>query len=270
MDLTLLIPAYNEEARLGQTLDRYLPYVEARYGGRGEILVVVNGSRDRTEAIARRYARMHPILRVIVEPRAVGKGGVLMLGFAAARGRLVGFVDADGATPPEAFQELVDHIGPAQAIIASRWMPGARVSPRQPLSRRIASRMFNTLVRVLFGLRITDTQCGAKLIRREAVQAILPHLGVTRWAFDVDLLFQVRRAGGIVTEIPTTWRDVSGSRLRIGRASAEMFVAMIRLRLLYSPLRGTVALYDRLLGGRLPGMAPGTDVPPPSGEAPCA
>ena len=243
MDLSIIIPAYNEEARLGRMLDQYLPFFSARYAAGYEILVVVNGSCDRTEDVA----RAHKPVRVIVDPRPIGKGGAVMLGFAQAQGRLVGFVDADGATPPEAFQDLVEHIGAAGAIIASRWMPGARISLRQPFKRRLASRLFNALVRLMFGLRISDTQCGAKLLTREAAQTILPYLGTTQWAFDVDLLFQLQRLGFAITEIPTTWRDVSGSRLRVGKASVEMFVAMVRLRLIYSPFRWVVALYDRTL-----------------------
>ncbi|MFH1477965.1 MAG: dolichyl-phosphate beta-glucosyltransferase [Verrucomicrobiota bacterium] len=247
MELSIIIPAYNEEARLGRMLDQYLPFFNARYADGYEILVVVNGSRDRTEEIVREYARAHKPVRVIVDARPIGKGGAVMLGFAGAQGRLVGFVDADGATPPDAFQELTEHIGTAGAIIASRWMPGARISVRQPFKRRLISRLFNAMVRLMFGLQISDTQCGAKLLTRDAMRAILPHIGITRWAFDVDLLFQLRRAGFDITEIPTTWRDVSGSRLRMGKASADMFVAMVRLRLIYSPFRWVVTLYDRTL-----------------------
>jgi len=247
MELSIIIPAYNEEARLSRMLDQYLPFFNEQHAGRYEILVVVNGSRDRTEDVVREYVRAHKNVGIIVDPRPIGKGGALMLGFAQAQGRLVGFVDADGATPPEAFHELVEHIGAAGAIIASRWMPGARISVQQPFKRRLASRLFNALVRVMFGLRISDTQCGAKLLTREAVQAILPHIGITQWAFDVDLLFQLQRLGFAITEIPTTWRDVSGSRLRVGKASLDMFVAMVRLRLIYSPFRWVVSLYDRTL-----------------------
>lgn len=169
-----------------------------------------------------------------------------MLGFAQAAGALVGFADADGSTPPTAFQDLVDNIGQADAIIASRWLRGAQVSPRQPWSRRMASRLFNGLViRFLFEVNFSDTQCGAKLIKRNAVQKILPNLGITRWAFDVDLLFKLYRAGYKIIEIPTVWHDVAGSRLKIAPVSLEMFAALIRLRLLYSPFKGIVAFYDR-------------------------
>lgn len=248
MKLSIVIPAYNEEQRLRPMLDAYGAYFLPRYQREVELIVVVNGSRDRTADIAREYGRAHPQISIVEEPEAIGKGGAIMLGFKHARGKLVGFVDADGSTPPEAFDDLVTHIGDAGAIIASRWFKESVVEPRQPLKRRVVSRIFNLMVRTLFGLKIWDTQCGAKVVRGEIVKEILPELGLTRWAFDVDLLFQVRRRGHRITERPTVWRDVGGSQLRIARASMEMFVAIVRLRLLYSPLKWVVTLYDRTLG----------------------
>jgi len=248
MKLSIVVPAFNEEARLQSMLDAYTVFFVPRLGGEVEIVVVVNGSTDRTEQIAREAATRHPQIRALIEPRAIGKGGALLLGFQNARGDLVGFVDADNSTPPEAFQDLVDHIGDAGAIIASRWLPGAQVYPRQPLARRMASRIFNRLVRVMFGLRITDTQCGAKLMNGVALREVMPRLGITRWAFDVDLLFQMHRAGYRIIERPTVWRDAAGSRLKVGRVSVEMFVALCRLRLLFSPFRWVVTVYDRTLG----------------------
>lgn len=248
MKLSIVIPAYNEEERLPPTLEAYTAYFTPRYGADYEILVVVNGSRDGTEALSRAFGRSHPEVKVLVEPRPIGKGGAVILGFRAASGDLVGFADADGATPPDAFDDLVRNIGGNGAIIASRWFKESRVFPPQPLKRRVASRIFNGLVRLLFKVRIRDTQCGAKVMTRAALEAVLPDLGITRWAFDVDLLFKLRRAGFRIVEWPTTWHDVDGSRLRIGRASFEMFLAIVRLRLVYSPLRWVVTAYDRTLG----------------------
>ena len=158
------------------------------------------------------------------------------------------FVDADGATQPPAFDELVKKIGDAGCIIASRWIPGAIVSPKQPLKRRIASRIFNWLVKTLFGVKIHDTQCGAKLCQGSAVKKVLPLLGLTRWAFDVDWLFQLHRCGYSIIETPTVWQDVGGSQLQVGKASTEMFIAIVRLRLLHSPFKFIVTIYDRPIG----------------------
>jgi O-antigen/teichoic acid export membrane protein len=246
--LSLVIPAHNEEARIGRMLDAYLPFFGRRYGNEVEFIVVVNGSTDDTAGVVQRHADRYPQLRCVVEPRGIGKGGALIMGFREARGDLVGFVDADGSTPPEAFQDLVDRIGDADVAVASRWCRGAVVSPRQPLLRRIASRVFNLLTRLFFGLRLTDTQCGAKLMRREALLPILGNLGITRWAFDVDLLFQLERTGSTIVEIPTTWHDVTGSKIQIAAVSAEMLAAIVRLRLLYSPCKWIVTAYDRVIG----------------------
>lgn len=248
MKLSIVIPAYNEEARLRPMLALYGPFYQERYGREAELIVVVNGSRDRTADVAHACAAEWPCIKVIVEPAKVGKGGAIMIGFRAATGDLIGFVDADGSTEPPAYQDLVDHIGDSGCIIASRWIEGAVVSPKQPLKRRVASRIFNFLVRLLFRVHIHDTQCGAKVMKGTAVRDVLPHLGLTRWAFDVDLLFHLRRTGYPIIERPTVWRDIGGSQLNVPRASFEMFIAIVRLRLLHSPFKFVVTLYDLSIG----------------------
>ncbi len=246
--LSIVVPARNEERRLGRMLDAYLPHFCRPDRADTEIIVVVNGSTDRTADLARAAAARWPYLRVIEDPARIGKGGAVLRGFREARGELIGFVDADGATPPEAFEDLVGQIGDAGAIIANRWDPRSDVSPLQPWRRRVASRIFNALVRLLFRIPISDTQCGAKLLKRRAMEDVMPHLGITQWAFDVDLLFQLRRRGHTIRQVPTVWHDVAGSHLRVSRAGLEMFVAVVRLRLIYSPFRWVVSLYDRTLG----------------------
>lgn len=257
MKLSIIVPAYNEQDRIGGMLEDYLAHFVPRYHDDVEIIVSVNGSRDRTEDVVREFQARFAQVQLRVTPEPIGKGGAIMVGGEQARGGLIGFVDADGATPPVAFEDLVNQIGDAGLIIASRRLPGAVVHPRQPWTRRAVSRVFNALVRTLFKLHITDTQCGAKLMTAPAWRAIVPHIGLTKWAFDVDMLFKTRRAGYRIVEIPTTWRDIGGSKLRIGRVSFQMLLAIVRLRLLYSPLSWVVALYDRLLG-RVIELAPDT------------
>jgi len=237
MKLSIVIPAHNEEHRLPPMLEAYAAYFSEKYGDEAELIVMPNFCDDRTAEVARRIGERFALIRVLDDPGRVGKGGAVVRGAQAASGDLIGFVDADGATAPEAFDDLVEKIGLDGCIIASRWMKGAVMSPKQPLSRRIASRCFNAMVRVLFGLRVTDTQCGAKLFKREVILPALENLGVTTWAFDVDMLFQVKRSGGTVREIPTVWNDVAGSTLKVCRTSVQMAVAMVRLRIFYSPLR---------------------------------
>jgi dolichyl-phosphate beta-glucosyltransferase len=247
MKLSILIPAYNEEDRLPATLAAYLAWFGGRYPGEFEIIVVVNGSTDRTAEVARELARGQPMVRVIVEPGKIGKGGAILRGMDAARGALIGFVDADGATPPEAFEALVQAVEGDALALANRWHPESIITP-QPWPRRVTSVAFHALIRTLFHLRVRDTQCGAKVWTRRVQEAIRPKIGLTQWAFDVDLLFQTRRAGFRLIEIPTVWNDQPGTRLRLARASLEMFIAVWRLRLLYSHLRWIVTLYDHTLG----------------------
>lgn len=257
MKLSIIVPACNEEKRIGRMLDAYLPFFAEKYGNDVEFLVVVNGSTDDTDKLVQSYVSDYPQLKCIVDPARIGKGGAVIRGFNEAKGNLLGFSDADGSTPPKAFQDLVDNIGNSDAIIASRWRKDSIVSPKQPLLRRTASRVFNILTRVMFGLKLTDTQCGAKLFRRESVCNLLSSLGITRWAFDVDLLFQLRRAGSSISEIPTEWHDVPGSKVQVASVSAEMTAALARLRLIYSPFKWVVTLYDKTLGPFMhpPGLA---------------
>jgi len=240
MKLSIVIPAHNEEHRLPPMLEAYAAFFSEKYAGEVELIVVPNFCDDRTVEVARRVADRYPAVNVLDDPGQVGKGGAVMLGTQAADGDLIGFVDADGATSPEAFDDLVEKMGLDGCIIASRWMKGSEMSPRQPFSRRVASRCFNLMVRGLFGLRIKDTQCGAKLFRREVILPVMRNLGVTNWAFDVDMLFQTKRLGASIREIPTIWNDREGSKLRVVRAGINTFVALVRLRMFYSPLRSMI------------------------------
>ena len=176
---------------------------------------------------------------------AIGKGGAIIAGFKKAEADLIGFVDADGSTSPEAFDDLIKKIQ-YDGIIASRWIKGAHVSPKQTLQRRLASRTFNFIVRIFFRLGLHDTQCGAKLFKKTCAKAVIEKLDITRWAFDVDLLYKAKKLGYQVTEVPTIWADDQNSVLNVRRASIEMLLAITRLRLQYSPLRGMVLIYDKL------------------------
>ena len=225
-------------------LEAYSRFFSLKYDEEVELVVVPNNCDDNTAQIALKMGQNYSQIKVLEDPGPVGKGGAVMIGARYSSGELIGFVDADGATPPAAFNDLVERIGSAGCIIASRWMKDSVVEPQQPLSRRIASRIFNSMVRLMFGFRVSDTQCGAKLFQRDVLRAILPKLGITRWAFDVDMLFHVRLNGDDIVEIPTVWRDAAGSKLRVAKASADMSMALIRLRLVYSPFRWVVKLYD--------------------------
>jgi glycosyltransferase involved in cell wall biosynthesis len=247
MKLSIVIPAHNEEHRLPPVLKQYAAHFSRSMGDDFEILVVANGSTDRTAEVAREIAGEHPGIKVIDEPLRIGKGGAVILGIKAAQGDWVGFVDADGATSAEEFERLFGCGLSGDGVIGSRWKRGAKVNVPQTGLRLLSSRLFNLLIRTVLGLRYEDTQCGAKIFTSKAWKTILPKIGITRFAFDVDVLFQLKREGFQIVEEPTVWNDVEGSKVRVLNSSFDMFCAVFRMRLLYSPLSFIVVWYEKSL-----------------------
>lgn len=237
--LLLLIPAYNEERRIGPVLSAYAEHFIRHYPGRFQLVVVLNGCRDNTAGVIRAAEQKFLCISHLDFPAPIGKGGALIEGLKLAPlADLVGYVDADGATPPEAFLELVNRCaaGEADCVIASRWMEGSRINVAQTSDRRFASRLFHLFVEGFFWMGIRDTQCGAKVMRRAAVEAVQTQLRLADLAFDVNLLYSIRRAGFRIVEVPTVWTDQSGSKVAFNfKTSLNMLLSLVRLRLLYSP-----------------------------------
>jgi glycosyltransferase involved in cell wall biosynthesis len=239
---SLVIPAHDEERRIGKALAGYLDAFSD-----GEVILVCNGCNDATAEVARKIAGERTNLRIVWIDHAIGKGGAVRAGFLAARAPIVGYVDADGATPPEEIRRLFGLVrGQVAGVIGSRWTQGARVVVAQPFLRRLASRAFNLLVRIFFGLPFHDTQCGAKVFRADAVREIAGALEVANFAFDIDILHALRRRGHNIVEVPTEWRDVDDSRVDLPQASKQMLLALVRLRLRYSLFRYVIPIFDRL------------------------
>lgn len=234
--MLLLIPAYNEEHRIEPVLREYAAYFQKQYPGRFEIVVVLNGCVDDTLGVVERVSRDYPEVRALDFPEPIGKGGALIEGLRLAPSAdLIGYVDADGATAPPAFLELVRACQHADCAIGSRWIPGAVLHQEQSSRRQFASRVFHAIVQGLFWMGIHDTQCGAKVMRRAAVERVHPALQIADMAFDINLLYALKRAGFRVLEIPTEWTDKIGSKVVLGRTSLTMLLSVIRLRLVYSP-----------------------------------
>jgi glycosyltransferase involved in cell wall biosynthesis len=236
--LLLLIPAYNEEARIEPVLREFGHYFRENYRGDFQLVVVLNGCRDNTRGVVERVARDFPSIGLLDFPAAIGKGGALIEGLKlASKAEVVGYVDADGASPPHAFHALVKRIGEADCIIGSRWLPGALLHQAQPWMRRFTSRCFHVIVEVLFWMHIKDTQCPCKVLRRAAVEQIHSSLQIADLAFDVNLLVSLKRAGFAIKEVPTEWTDKIGSKVTTSlfRSSLTMFLSVVRVRLIYSP-----------------------------------
>ena len=237
--LLLLIPAYNEERRIEPVLRDFGQYFRESYLGKFQLVVVLNGCRDNTLGAVQRVAAEFPFISALDFPDPIGKGGALIEGLKLAPAAdLVGYVDADGASPPKAFHELVKLTERADCVIGSRWLPGAVLHQAQTRLRRFTSRCFHLVVEALFGMHIKDTQCPCKVIRRTAVEKIYPSLRIADLAFDVNLLYSLKHAGFSVLEVPTEWTDKIGSKVTASlfRSSLTMFLSVVRIRLIYSRL----------------------------------
>ena len=237
---SVIIPAHNEADRIGATIREYSSVFRD-----GEIIVVLNQCSDGTADAVRRCGA--PNVRIIEIKAAIGKGGAVRAGFLMARAPLVGYVDADGSTPAMELRRLFSLLDNAEAAIGSRWIRGAHLDPPQPFRRRLASRAFNLLARALTGLPFSDTQCGAKAFRADAVADVIPSVETANFAFDVDLLAALRRRGARMIEVPIEWHDHSVSRLRIVHASVRMAGALARLAIKRSNVQWAVRLFDRLV-----------------------
>jgi len=235
--LLLLIPAYNEEQRLEPVLRDYGEYFKRHYIGKFQIIVVLNGCVDDTIGVVRRVAKEYPDISALEFPAPIGKGGALIEGLKLAPlADLIGYVDADGATAPPAFHDLVRQMDKVDCAIGSRWIPGAVLHQAQSRKRQFASRLFHAAVQFFFWMGIRDTQCGAKVMRRAAVEKIHSLLRLADLAFDINLLYSLKRAGFKVLEVPTEWTDKIGSKVSFNfKTSLNMLLSIIRLRLLYSP-----------------------------------
>jgi len=234
--LLLLIPAYNEERRIEPMLRDYARFFQEQYHGKFQIVVVLNGCTDNTLGVVQKVAKDFTSVSYLNFPGPIGKGGALIEGLKLAPfADLIGYADADGATPPLAFLDLVGHINGADCVIGSRWLPGAVIHQSQSGHRRFASRAFHLIVQLLFWLNIHDTQCGAKVMKRDAIETIHSYLRIADMAFDINLLVALHRAGFRILEVPTEWTDKSGSKVVLGQTSLTMFLSVVRVRLIYWP-----------------------------------
>lgn len=235
-NLLLLLPAYNEEERIAPVLSEYARYFRAEYPGQFQIVVVLNGCVDGTLGVVQRVSSEFPEIRALEFQEPIGKGGALIEGLKLAPTTdLIGYVDADGATKPSAFLDLARKCEQFDCVIGSRWLPGSVLHQSQSRQRQIVSRCFHAFVQILFRMNIKDTQCGAKVMRREAVERIHSSLRIADVAFDINLLYSLKRNGFSVLEHPTEWTDQLGSKIKFNKGSLGIILSVIRLRLFYSP-----------------------------------
>lgn len=232
IELSLVIPIHNHASYVEETTRKYAQALAASPLVRGfEIILVSNNCSDATPQICERLARSIPHVRHFDYPFKTLKGGAVIRGFGQAHFSVLGFTDADMATSPEQFLKLIPPLldNPRMgAAIASRQVAGAVMHPAQPFFRRFLGQGFSILRELFFDLGIKDSQCGAKLFRKEALLPL--ELKTNGFAFDVELLYRVRQNGFMIAEIPVIWNDRAGSTVKLF-SPIHMLIELISLRL---------------------------------------
>ena len=230
-ECTLIIPAYNEEKRIERCLADISTY-------RGPIIFVCDGN-DRTPEIIRSYidsqvadesGKKYPDITVLSFNERLGKGGGITAGMKAATTEYIGYCDADGATPISEMRRLFSEIETCDCAFGSRWLAASKIEKSQSFSRKLQSRIFNLCVKLILGIPFKDTQCGAKVFKRTAVDALLPRVRSSGFAFDAEILYILYRGGFMIKEVPILWSEMGGSHVGIGDA-IKMLINLIKIRL---------------------------------------
>jgi dolichyl-phosphate beta-glucosyltransferase len=230
VQLSVVIPAYNEEKRLTKTVDTIRSYLREQKI-ESEIIVVSDGSCDRTAAVARGKQDGEILIRVLENRTNRGKGAAVRRGVAAARGSMILFSDADLSTPIRELDKLRKVLQDGMdVVIASRAVRGAELTRHQPFYRELMGKTFNLFVQLLVLPGLHDTQCGFKLFRREIARRIFAQMTIPGFGFDVEILFLTRKAGGRIQELPVCWCNVLESKVSPLRHSLQMFFDLIRIR----------------------------------------
>ena len=231
--LSVVVPAYNEEERIGDTLSSLLAYLQAR-AFPYEIIVVDDGSRDRTSQVVESAIRELDNARLITYQPNRGKGYAVRQGMLASKGDVAVFTDADLSTPVTEIEVALEHLQSGfDIVIGSRALAESKISRYQPQYRRVASRIFNFLRDGIVGAdisRFKDTQCGLKAFRGPVARELFGLLRINAFIFDVEMLYVAIKLGYRIHEMPVHWTDMPGSKVRLVRDTARMFrdLAMIR------------------------------------------
>ncbi len=229
-DLSIVIPSYNEELRLPVTLKRIAEYLPS-LGLRTEVLVVDDGSRDGTAAVAETFRGKISELRILSNGRNRGKGYSVRHGMLEARGDIVLFTDADLSAPIEESGKLIEEIkNGSDVAIGSRAMDRSLISTHESPFREFAGIVFNWMVRIVLRLPFVDTQCGFKAFRRERCRIIFEQQRIEGFGFDPELLYLARHNGLHTVEIPVRWGHSPATKVNMLRDSLKMFVDIFAIR----------------------------------------
>jgi glycosyltransferase involved in cell wall biosynthesis len=228
-ELSIIIPSYNEESRLPATLERLAVYLQT-CGRKAEVLVVDDGSKDRTVQAAESFRAKIPTLRVVSNGVNRGKGFSVRHGMQEARGSVALFTDADLSTPIEEADKLIEALKSCDVAIGSRAADRSLITVHESLFREFAGIIFNRIVRIILWLPFVDTQCGFKAFRRERCGIIFEQQTIERFGFDPELLYLARHHGLHAVEIPVRWGHSPATKVNMLRDSIQMFIDVFKIR----------------------------------------
>lgn len=235
VELSLVVPAFNEEARLVETLPDMLRYLEAR-GGSWEIVVTDDGSTDGTAELVESFAERG--VRLVRLPRNRGKGAALREGVAASRGGVVVLTDADLSTPVDEIDRLAPYLEHADLVFGSRAVAGARIDRPQSIVRQLMGKTFNLMIRLFIVGGVHDTQCGFKLLDGDIARELFRDVYLDGFAYDVELLWLAKRRGLRVAEVGVRWNHCPASKVHLLRDPVSMALDLVRFRLHHLRRRG--------------------------------
>jgi dolichyl-phosphate beta-glucosyltransferase len=230
VDISVVVPAYNEERRLPPTLLDLVDYFDQQSLAY-EIIVVDDGSNDSTSQVVRKFERVREQVKLIQLPKNYGKGHAVRLGALNTHGKVILFADADGATPVVEFERLYTAIqNGAEIAIGSRALYSNDTRVSTSFHRKVFGRIFNTFVNSLLLPELKDTQCGFKMFSRSAGLFLFKQQRSDRFSFDVELLYIARKAHIAIKEIPVNWTNIPGSKVNLLIDSIKMFRDLFRFK----------------------------------------
>jgi len=233
-ELSIVIPAYNEAKRIGSTLEKVLDYFRGQNAS-FEIIVVDDGSKDKTDGIVRGFSKNYPEVKILRHRTNLGKGAAVKTGVFEAKGDYILFSDADLSTPIEEIEKLLLELKEKRYDIAigSRGVPGSKIVVSQPWYRQWVGKFFPLLVHFLIFKDIRDTQCGFKLFKEDVARELFSSQKIRGFSFDVEIIYLAKRRGCRVKEVPVVWCNSRESRVRILRDSFLMLKDLLRIRFIY-------------------------------------
>lgn len=229
--LSVVIPTYNEERRIEESLNKIARYMEG-HNFRYEIIIVDDGSYDKTVDIVKNFSTKNKSINLILNEKNRGKGYSVKKGILEANGGYILFSDADLSTPIEEIEKLLKYLQQGYDVaIGSRGVPDSDVRVHQPVYREFSGKIFNLIVRSTTLLEIRDTQCGFKCFKKDAAKAIFKRQRLDGFSFDVEILYIAKKLGYKIKEVPVVWINSDSSRVSLIKDSIQMFIDLLRIRL---------------------------------------